>query len=81
MLLCYLAVQRYNFFRENKIFPQDYLHVTPTDRKKTTQPEQGWAVNFACNTTLVDHHATERTLEVGVVDASALLRMNLNVGL
>ena len=79
--MLFLAVQRYNFFPENKIFLQDYLQLTHNGQKKTTQPEQGWAVNFACNTTLVDHHATERTLEVGVVDASALLRMNLNVGL
>ena len=44
MFLCYLAVQRYNFFVENKIFPNFFSKIThsgpATERNMTENPDR-----------------------------------------
>ena len=68
MLLCYLAVQRYNFFLENKIFLYFFGQIPLTEPL------------FFTFKPLIYKHSLEIALEIGFIDAAALLRVNLNVG-
>ena len=68
MLLCYLAVQRYNFFLENKIFLYFFGQIPLTEPL------------FLSIEPLFYKNSLEITLKIGFVDATALLRVNLNVG-
>ena len=79
MLLCYLAVQRYNFFLENKIFP----HIISSERPQTNKncpTLAGWAAYFYAQTALFDQCTHKCTLEIGVGNATSLLRVNLQMG-
>ena len=68
MLLCYLAVQRYNFFLENKIFPNIFGQNSLTEQL------------FRTRRLLINENALEITLKIGFVYSTALLRVNLHVG-
>ena len=61
MLLCYLAVQRYNFFLENKIFPIFF------GQKCLSQHI------LLQKTSLLNKHSLEIALKIRGVDAATLI--------
>ena len=61
MLLCYLAVQRYNFFLENKIFP---IFFSQKHLSQRILPQK---------TSLLNKHSLEIALKIRLIDAAALI--------
>ena len=68
MFTLILAVQRYNFFLENKIFPFFFQSKVPV------------VTHFTEKTPLLYEHTLEIALEARLVNVTALLRMDLRMG-